>query len=166
MDQLISPSAREVLEKARERHYHFRVVGEYGTLASPVFKDGWWYLPEDNPIIDENALQRVELVQSITPIRGYVIAHEAPSMLCPPKEWETPKPQETKPLKTVWKPETGVDWPVVWEVTKTILKVVGAVTLGVLYVLAMALSALAQVDPKLIVVLEDGTWMEVMTWYE
>jgi hypothetical protein len=163
MNNLISPSAREVLQKSREQHYVFQVVGDYGTLKEPMFRDGWWYIPEDDPIISENAIQRVELVRAITPIKGFIVAHEAPKMLCPPKP--QPKPQP-KPAYAPRKVEIDLDWPSVWAGTKNGLKIVGGVLVGTLYVLAEVLSLLAQVDPKLIVVLEDGTWMEVMSWYE
>lgn len=168
MNTMISPTAREVLEKARENHYVFQVVGDYGTPSSPVFKDGWWYVPEANPIISTNALQRVNLVKAITPIQGYIIAHEAPKMLCPPKEkeWEAPNPFKAKPAFAPRKVNINLDWPAVWKATKTVAKVAGTVILWTLYIMAMALQTLAQVDPKLIVVLEDGTWIEVMTWYE
>ncbi len=163
---LISPVAREVLIKARQEHYVFTVVGDHGLIVSPVYKQGWWYVPEDNPELSENANRRVELVKSVTPIRGFILAHEAPKLLCPPKEWEPPTPGKVEPLRTPWKPLTDPDWVEVGQVVKTATKVIGAVLLGTLYILSQAVAALAAIDPKLIVVLEDGTWIEVMTWYE
>ncbi|HWQ04617.1 MAG TPA: hypothetical protein VN452_04605 [Longilinea sp.] len=166
MDTLISPTARKVMEKARSNHYYFQVVGDHGKLDQPYFKNGWWYVPEDKPIIDQNAIQRIELVRSITPTRGFIIAHEAPKLLCPPKGWETPRPAKVKPVRGRVSLETGVDWSTVGQVALTAAKAVGTVLAAVLYFLVEAIAVFASVDPKLIVILEDGTWMEVMTWYE
>jgi len=53
---------------------------------------------------------------------------------------------------------------------RPILKVLAIVTLvvgtGLFYFLGYAFLSVLTIDPALIVVLEDGSWIEVMRWYE
>ena len=81
-------------------------------------------------------------------IKGFVIAHEAPRLLTAP----APKKNDFK------NNQTGAIVPDTSEFFGTLIQ-------GLLFFITLIFQA-ALLDPALIVVLEDGTWLEVMRWYE
>jgi hypothetical protein len=146
--QTISDDAKYALAVGRENHYWFRVLGTMGVIPQPVYKDEWWYLPYEPDInIPEKALKRAEILKSEIPIKQMIVAHEAPLLLCAP----APKKKEL--------PEIG-------SVVGIAFKTAGVVLLAMFSLVGLFFTSAVAVDPALIVVLEDGTWVEVMRWYE
>jgi hypothetical protein len=142
----------KALTLARKNHWWFRVIGTGSMISSPKYQDGWWLVPinEDKTIIPKNALQRVEkLKQDGIRIQGVIVAHEAPKLLC-------------APAKEPFKIDTEAISKTVGEVAAVLARIL-ATMFGILFYM-MAAGIL--VDPALIVVLEDGTNLEVMSWYE
>jgi hypothetical protein len=127
----------------------FRVVG-YGDLPEEKYKDGWWTeILKSDSIIPPVALPAVKVLKDAKiPITGMYLRHEAPKLLMAPKPLEKPK----------------TEFP-----TKTVVGAVGAV-LGLLAIagtiLVWMFILVAQADPQLIVVLPDGTHLEVATWLD
>ena len=146
MNNLLSPQARLAMSEGRMHHMRFNVVGQ-GDLPEENYRDGWWTeILKSDSIIPSEGLPAVKVLKDAgIPIRGMYLQHEAPRLLM------TPKPLEK--IKTEFPTQT----------------VVGAV-LGLLVivgtVLAWIVVAVLQADPKLIVVLDDGTHLEVATWYD
>ncbi len=172
---IASPLAREVITEARQKkHYEFRVVGDQGPLPAPMYQNNFIYSPLaelkiTNPIIQKKAIQRVNFVRSMAPVRQYIIAEEDPSEVLGPLKKTQPLPQPWRDIplkirKIKEMPEIYIDWQTVGQVALATAKVAGMVALATVYVLAALASALIGLDPKLIVVLEDGTWLEVATW--
>jgi hypothetical protein len=129
MNKIISYEAKRAIAIGRRNHWRFRVVSK-----APE----WVYEEVLAPTV---ALDRIAVLKRAgVPIKGFVIAHEAPKLLAAPKE--EPKPPS---------PQILLDFSPLEEVLKFV---------GNLFLIAILL------DPALIVVLEDGTWLEVMTWYE
>lgn len=148
--QKVSREAREVVNFGREKHWRFHPIQASGKLATPVIIDDWLFIPvdDDTSIIPGTALARVEAIKSAGfKTQGLILAHEAPKMLPMPKRQPKPKTEEAPKVNT----------SLIVEFITGALEVFGYVLL---------FSAMAIVDPALIVVLEDGTWLEVMTWYE
>lgn len=169
---LITPQAKQALDVARENRMRFRVLEKTGELNSPVRISNWVYAPANAAIIPADARKRIELIlkSGLNPTQ-IIVGHELVEVP------QLPSPMITKPAPlTVPKinineikisPETEqaikqallTTGKVAIEVAK-----IAAVGTGVmLYGMAMAL---ASVDPSVIVVLEDGSWLEVLSWYE
>jgi len=141
-----SEAAQQVIILGMKNHMRFRVIG-YGEVPTrPFFRGAWWFEPvKDAP---EKAQERLSMLKTnnIT-YKGFVIAHEV--YFVEKKEEE----QEKKP-----------DFKITPIVTDT-TEVVSGLVMGFFAVAALVIQAILS-DPALIVVLEDGTWLEVMTWYE
>lgn len=151
--KIISPEAKKVLTLAREKYWGFRVLDRVGALEEETYNDGWWLIPTDNSTQIEMARKRIEAIKnSGVRIRQVIIAHEAPKLLCAPKI-------EQK-IEIPWE-DIGEAVGVILKVVTAVLTVVMAST-GLLLVLGIA----AICDPAVIIVLEDGTWVEVVRWYE
>jgi len=144
----------KVLELAQKEHWGFRVKEEHGMIEVPEYHNEWWYIPaqEDDPIIPENARTRVEAIKRMMPIQGLIIGHEAPKLLCKPKEVPKPKVQ---PVVNPQNPPVAN--PLNGSAVLGILLLIPEIMLGMLPLLLL--------DPALYVVLPDGTRIEVMSWY-
>uniref|UniRef100_A0A7V3N605 Uncharacterized protein n=1 Tax=candidate division CPR3 bacterium TaxID=2268181 RepID=A0A7V3N605_UNCC3 len=158
------------------------VVGYGKMITEPIFKNGWYIVPLEQytNIIPKLAIESVEQIkQSGVEIEGFVIAtrmNEPPTR--PPQdasntdnleelitkvEKEASRISEIVLVKAV---EVGkAILPVAKTVGKVILTVAGAigVLLGIVLIIGLAGACLSN-DPVLIVVLKDGTWVEVMRW--
>ncbi len=143
MDQIImSKHARSALQVGFKNHWRFRILGQGEVPAEPVYRGEWWFSPASK--VPQAALGRVRaLKRSNIPIKGYVLAHEAPKALQAPKI-------ETSPVTPPSQQSTAA--------ANFLLE-------GLLLMVGVIFQAML-VDPAFIVVLEDGTWLEVCTWYE
>jgi hypothetical protein len=152
IQRIQSNEVGKALTLARKNHWWFRVIGTGAMISSPKYQDGWWLVPinEDKTIIPKNALERVEkLKQDGIRIQGVIVAHEAPKLLC-------------APAKEPFKIDTEAISKTAGEVAAGLARVIATI-FGILFYLV---TFAVLVDPALIVVLEDGTYVEVMTWYE
>jgi hypothetical protein len=96
---------------------------------------------EDEKIIHKKAKTRIaEIRRSGVKIQGLVLGHEAPKLFMTP-----PKPK----VETAQAPKSDADLS--W--------------IPMLF-LEMLLSPIMLIDPALFIVLEDGTWVEVLSWLE
>jgi hypothetical protein len=166
MNTLYSNEVQQAINLGREHHYRFRVVGKNGTIDKPLPKEGWWYYPATD--IPRNAQKRVDMLdKSGVSIKQVIIGHEASRLLkAPPKPNLIPikKAEIQKPKKD------PVDLSIVADVLATTFKLalgVATVAVGItVWIMGAALSTALMLDPTVIVVLEDGTWLECMSWYE
>lgn len=146
--------ATEALSVARKNGMTMRVVGQGDVPLEPFYLDEWWYsLISAESTIPTEGVRRIEaLVKGGVPIECLMIRHEAPRLLTAPKEQK----QATKE-KPVSHSADGLS-----PALKVITAVVGAIlaVFGLLFIMAIRL------DPAIIAVLPDGTWLEVVTWYE
>lgn len=146
--KLISYQARKAVQVGYENHWRFRVVGQGEVPKESFYRDEWVFEPVQAPQMAQDRLQTLK--RSGIRFKGFVIAHEAPRLLTAPA---------AAPKKTA---EHVLD-------TKGIVpdmsEFLGNLAQGLLFFIAL-LFQVALLDPALIVVLEDGTWLEVMTWYE
>ena len=86
------------------------------------------------------------MIRSGVRIKGTIIAHEAPRLLPAPKQdFETQSPHIVPKSSSLG------------EVLDTVVRIFGTIFLLIFQ--------LALLDPAVIAVLEDGTFVEVMTWY-
>jgi len=149
--QIISNEARKAVFLGSQNHWRFRVVGNGEPPKEPVYKNEWWFETLTTQSIPSEGKDRLEALRRAG-IRfcGVVVAHEAPRLLSVEKKVEK-------------KPDLKIT------VSPSILTFLGSLASGFLMLALLVFSAFFQailIDPALIVVLEDGTWVEVMTWYE
>jgi hypothetical protein len=146
---IISQETRRAMLAIRQIHGRASVVRQGELPLKPFYEDQWWYetihtVPDvAKPAVD--ALQRARVH-----IKGMVIAHEAPRLLTAPKE--APNKEED------FKVQDNPILPAV-EAVASIFVTILLIVFGLAFRVVL-------LDPALIVVLEDGTWLTVMTWYE
>ena len=146
--------ATEALTVARNNGMTMRVVGQGDVPLEPFYLDEWWYsLLTAESTIPAEGVRRIEaLVKGGVPIECLMIRHEAPRLLtAPEEEKQTPKG------KTDTYIATGA-----FALLGAIVAVLGAVLAVFGYIFITAI----QLDPAIVAVLPDGTWLEVVTWYE
>ncbi len=151
------------------------VVGYGRMITKPIFKNGWYLVPQEqyDGIIPDLAIESVEQMrQAGVEIEGVVIA----CRMQEPPEQDEPEEDEYERLAKQAK-QVGelvlnkmasagkALLPVAKEVGKVVLTVAGAigVFLGIVLIVGLAGACLSN-DPVLIVVLKDGSWVEVMRW--
>jgi len=146
MNTLISYEARKAVQVGYKNHWRFRVVGQGEVPKESFYRDEWVYEPIKAPQVAQDRIQTLK--QSGIRFKGFVIAHEAPRLLSAP----APKKQDFKNNPTK-------------EILPDVEALFGNLINGLLFFFTLIFQV-ALLDPALIVVLEDGTWLEVMTWYE
>lgn len=166
-----SEQAKLAVEIGRKNRKTFRPLEGRGVLTEPVYREEWWYIPieQDKSVIPQEALYRAELLQNAgIKMKGMIVAHEAPLALLAPKEEREIRRQKAEVL-TGLIALAGIAVLVLgWIVS---IPAAAAVAIGAPSGMAFSwataiLATSALVDPALIVVLEDGTWVEVCAWDE
>lgn len=141
MDFKIVPSkqAREAIAVGFQNHWRFRVVKE------DSYKRDW--VVETIPEAPQNARERIEILKKAgIHISGFVVAHEAPRLFTAPVA--EPRVEPVRHSGTA-----GANFPI----SEILLLAFG---------MFFQMLPLILLDPALIAVLDDGTWLEVMTWYQ
>lgn len=165
----ISTEAEEAVSLGRENHWRFKVVGTRGTINEPLPKEGWWFYPATiNTFIPQNAQKRIDVLErSGVKIQQVIIGHEASKLLSASPQ---PKPLLIKKVKKIKPKKDPVDVSIAADVLAIAFKLafdVAVATVGVtVWLVGTALGTILLLDPTVIVVLEDGTWLECMTWYD
>lgn len=146
MHTLISSDARKAVQVGYENHWRFRVVGQGNVPEKSFYKDEWVFVPVAAPTMAQDRLDTLK--RSGIRFKGFVVAHEAPRLLTAP----APKKHDFKNSQTeTILPDASIFF--------------GKLLQGLFFFIGL-LFQVALLDPALIVILEDGSWLEVMTWYE
>lgn len=145
--QMISSDARKAILIGRQNHWRFKVIGNGDLPQEHTYKDEWWFEPVSVPAVAQDRLNALQA--SGLSFRGFLIAHEAPKRLTSPKPISKPN------VKVTNSPD----------IVPTITTIAEFFATSFVLVFSLFFQAIL-LDPALIVVLEDGTWLEVMTWYE
>lgn len=138
---------RKVMEISTDNLWFFQPLNERGEIDRPIFKEGLWYYPlNDNSTLPTEALTRLKAVNNLVSVRQVIIGHEAPPLLCG-------EVKKKEPINIPWG-EIG--------------KVLTALASGFVSLLGMAVltGASILVDPVVVCVLEDGTWVKVYSWLD
>lgn len=149
--QRMSPETQIVMQLAKEKHWGFRVCGSGDMIKDPVYKHQYWLIPltQNDSTIPKAAINRVEAIKKTgVGVKGVIVVHEAPKYLTAPKK-------EKKPV----------------DVSSYTTPILGSITAGLtafftLFGYLFLLVPLLLIDPMCIVVLNDGTYVEVMRWCE
>jgi hypothetical protein len=154
--------AHHLLTVGEEFGWPFIVLGRAPMPTQAVRIGEWLIVPAemDSSPIPERALKRVRAIYAagVRP-KGFVLVHEAPLQLTPPKR----KPLDFTDIVERIRP--------VLETTGKVAGVVAVATLAVaamLALLALPLPLLVlgtiAVDPILVAVTEEGVWIEIDRW--
>ena len=144
----------DLLAYGRSLHWQFKVMKEKGVLTEPILMDGWSY----------------EKLRDFTTLPGF-----AKERLVKVREADYPIYQTIIGVEIEVEPKTvpnkihipKVNWGRVGKFTLAAAGVlaVGAVAVGAVALLTTsAVAAMAMADPKLIVVIDDGSPEEEMPW--
>lgn len=151
---IYSPYAVKAIAEARKQGMRFRAVNQREVPSEPFYEDGWWYeILESEYTIPSQVRERLKVLQkSGVPIKELIIAHEAPKLLTAPVAEKEPE-----------KPSTRKD--VAFDATPFVAAIVGVLG-AILTVVGVIFITAIRIDPAVIAVLPDGTWLEVATWYD
>lgn len=152
----------QAMAVGKKAKMHFRPVAVADPLEEPLFKDGWWFVPEeeDESFIPLEAKRGVNVLQMAgIPVVQTVVGHEAAPLLT--------APVLVKPRRD-WKvaERSVMAAKIIGTTVVTVTKVGVAITgfLGFLLVSAL------MVDPSYIAVCRDENgnyvWIEVATWFD
>lgn len=162
-DWLVAHRGSDVMDFAKAQGWKdVRICGSGKMITSPVEHDsGWKLTPYDGSIIPVVARQMLKKIDEagIT-YRGLVIAHEP--------EIDTPAPivEERGDLfNKKWLKYAGLGALAV-ALSPVAVVAAGVILVGGAATLALgAISYVALGDPALIIVCDDGTWIELHKWY-
>jgi len=145
--------ATEALTVAKSNGLTMRVVGQGDVPLEPFYLDEWWYSRVSaESTIPAEGLRRIQaLAKGGVPIEYLMIRHEAPRLLAASKT-------EKRAAKVKTATDVSFD---PFPLLKVILGVLGAIVAVFGYIFIAAI----HLDPAIIAVLPDGTWLEVVTWY-
>ena len=150
---IYSPYATKAIAAGRKQGMRFQVVNQGEVPPEPFYEDGWWHeILKSEYTIRSDLQERLEVIRKVVPIKELIIAHEAPKLLTAPIEEKESK-------------DTVTDTNIAFDATpliETIVKVLGAflAVVGIIFIAAI------RIDPALIAVLPDQTFLEVATWYD
>lgn len=162
-----SPEAVKAVAVGLKNRKTFRPMRQRGVITEWFREDDWWFEPyeQTRSIVPAEALRRVEILRSNgVGIKGMVIAHEAPlALMAPVTERQTDHFSNGVKVAIVTL-VAGVAVVVAMALTAPLVAV--AVPTASVLSLPLLLTTAVLVDPCLIVVLSDGTWLEVCRWDE
>ena len=153
---------RQLLALGREEGWHFRILGQAPVLTEPVRIQDWLLVPalEDSTPLPDSTMERLYAIYAcgIHP-QGFVLVHEAPLRLTSPVQEET-KPTKTVDLKKIGGAALGLA-----ALTGSLIAGAAIAVVGGLLILPVGLIAAAViVDPILVAVMPDNTWVEIDRW--
>ena len=141
-----SQTAEKAIELGRAHGWHFKVVGHAPAPTKPFYLGKWWYEPVTTTPKGMDrlyALQKAGIKWS-----GMMIGHELYF-----SEVEEPKPAAPPRIlkNNDILPAVGV--------------IAGVAAMGLIGALSI-IGRLILIDPALVIVLQDDTWLEIVTWVE
>ena len=171
------PETQQLLSLGRQQGWDVNILGRAPLPDAPVRIGDWLIVPswQDTSPMPARALARVQAVYDagIRPV-GFFLAHEAPLQLPPPAEalpqtgstWQRPSlPEWVVPALKVTAGTLGVLALGVVVITGLALLAAAVLTVAaVIAIPALLITAAVVLDPILIAVTEDGTWIEIDRW--
>jgi hypothetical protein len=171
----VSPETRGLIDLSDQHGWDFAVLGQAPMPDAPIRFGEWWIVPaeQDTSHIPTRALERVQAIFTAgSRPKGFVVVHEAPLLLPPPKQDEADTLQLsalTPKLKSALKVASGVACVLgtaLVAITGLAVVALGAlVAAAALAIPAMLAVGVAVVDPILIAVTKDGYWVEIDRWW-
>jgi len=155
---------REIMSIGSARQWNFRLLGVAPVPQTAIYFNEWWLVPlhEDTSTIPARALERVQALYGagVRP-KAFVIAHEAPKEIAPPRGTPIVSPFE------YWTKRAA-------EYAVGLVKTVGTVAavvvpilltvLGTSLLVSVSVAGALVADPCLIAVTDDDVWIQIDYW--
>jgi hypothetical protein len=155
---------RQIMAVGNSYHWDFRVLGVAPVPATAIHTKDWWLVPlhQDTSAIPARALERVRTLYEagIRP-KAFVIAHEAPKQIAPPKDTPIVSPF------AYWTKRAADSTVTVLKGAGRVLAVVAPVLLAALgtgFLVGVSLAGALVADPCLIAVTDDDVWIQIDYW--
>lgn len=152
----------QLLTLGQENRWSTRVLGKAPMIKLPIRIQDWLLVPStmDSTSLPDRAIQRIKALYDagIRP-QGFVLVHEAPLQLKAPTPQEKPK-VDKQLLKKIGGAAIGLA-----AITGSLVAAVGVAIVGGLLILPAGLLAAAVIiDPILVAVMPDDSWVEIDRW--
>ena len=152
VDCVSQNQAQQFLSLGDLMGWQTQLIGKAPMLKESVRLQNWMLVPahEDTSQIPRRTMKRIQTIysQGLHP-QGFVVVHEAPMQLAPPKQDHVHQPEINMPSEGFGK------------VLETITKVLGTIIMGTIL---LPLGLLLVLDPIMVAVTEDGYWIEIDRW--
>ncbi len=153
---------KQLLTLGQENRWPMQVLGKAPMLKQPVRVQDWLLVPStmDSTTIPDQAIQRIKALYEagIRP-QGFVTVHEAPLQLPSPTPIEKPE-VDKQLLKKIGGAVLGLG-----AITGSLVAAVGVAIVGGLIILPAGLLAAAVIiDPILVAVMPDDSWVQIDRW--
>jgi len=153
---------KQLLSLGQENRWQIQVLGKAPMLKQPIRIQDWLLIPAtmDSTPLPDQTMQRIKTLYEagIRP-QGFVMAHEAPLQLKAPTIQEKPK-IDKQLLGKIGGAAIGLA-----AITGSLVAAVGIAIIGGLLILpAGLLAAVVLVDPILVAVMPDDSWVEIDRW--
>ncbi len=162
----------------QEQGWDFHVLGQAPMPIMPVNLGDWLIVPahQDASPLPERTRGRIQTIfaAGLRP-KGFVVVHEAPKLLPAAAQQageeyhlSTQSPAREKAMKLLKKLPGFLLAGLLVALGATVLAIIVAALLSAILVVggvALLGTAFAAVDPILIAVMEDGTWVEIDRWW-
>lgn len=156
VDELASLQTQQMLNLGRHNGWGFTVLGKADLPDRPIHLEKWLIVPayEDKTPVPKRTLERIQTIYTagLRP-QGFVVVHEAPRLLSvPANQAPNPTDQTGDPLgsSSLYSLAAGLG---------TVLGIMAKL------VFAVTLVGLVALDPIVIAVMDDGSWVEIDRWY-
>ena len=138
-DVQLAASTSDLIQFGRQSNWFFFVMAEKGVIDKPIFTGDWFYLPDhlDSTTLPDDGQERLDAVVSNFPIAQVIIGHEV-------KVAEEETKREFKMPDIPW-----------GGIAKVALGVTVGAGLLLGYAALTAVSAVAMIDPRVIVCLAE-----------
>lgn len=158
---------QKLLIVSQENHWSMQVLGKAPMICQPIRVKKWLLVPAtmDSTALPDKTMQRLHTIyeEGIRP-QGFVIVHEAPMQLKGPADPQKPTPQKPKLDKEALKKIGGAALGL-GALSGSLVVAAGIAVLGSLLILpAGLLATVALIDPILVAVMPDSTWVEIDRW--
>jgi len=162
VEYVLGHQTKQLLALGQENRWPIQVLGKAPMLKQPIRIQDWLLVPStmDSTSLPDQAIQRIKALYEagIRP-QGFVMVHEAPLQLPSPTPMEKPK-VDKQLLKKIGGAAIGLA-----AITGSLVAAVGVAIVGGLLILPAGLLAAAVIiDPILVAVMPDDSWVEIDRW--
>lgn len=153
---------QKLLIVSQENHWSMQVLGKAPMICQPIRVKKWLLVPAtmDSTALPDKTMQRLHIIyeDGIRP-QGFVMVHEAPMQLKGPADPQKPK-LDKEALKKIGGAALGLG-----VLSGSLVVAAGIAVFGSLLILpAGLLATVALIDPILVAVMPDSTWVEIDRW--
>jgi len=159
---MLPSEPQSLLTLGRQRNWDFNILGQAPLPRQPIHLQDWLIVPahQDSSLIPARALERIQVIfaTGLRP-KGFVIVHEAPKLL------PAPETVEPEPVAVPTNPPRIKPWITGILGATAIVTSVAAAVASMIVPATLAVGAALVLDPILVAVTEDDTWIEIDRWW-